>query len=128
MTIISVVLHVRPNFIPHFKANRRKRELRDICKQLSRGYAIRGVYHSHHTERKGGQFAPHLHLLIEVPDDRLDRFLDGLEDDLRHKDKRGYFQLSPRSSWVLERDGHRLWEYVLGTGRKHIPEIVYGRV
>ena len=128
MTIVSVVLHVRPNFIPHFKANRRRRELRDICKQLARGYESLGVYHSHHTERKGGQFAPHLHLLIEVPDDRLDRFQDGLDDDLRHKDQHGYFQLSPRSSWVLSADKLRLWQYVLGAGRKHTPEIVYGRV
>lgn len=128
MPIISVVLHVRPNFIQHFKANRRRRELRDICKQLSRGYESLGVYHSHHTERKGGEFAPHLHLVIEVSSGCLSRFVDGLEGDLRHKDKRGYFQLSPRSSWVLAADKLRLWQYVLGTDRKHIPEIVYGRV
>lgn len=128
MTIVSVVLHIKPNFIPHFKAKKRKRELHHICKQLSRGYETLGVYHPHHTERKGGDFAPHLHLLITVPDNCLERFLDGLESDLRHKDKREYFQLSPRGSWVLSADKLRLWQYVLGAGRKHVPEIVYGRV
>ena len=143
MTIISVVLHVRPNFSAHFRANRRKRLQSKICKELSRGFPALGVYHSSHSEEKGGDFAPHIHLIFEVPNDRLERFLDGLKEDLHHKDKQGYFDLSPRHMWKVQDEKISAWAYALGNGnadikggikpkgesrRKHMPEIVYGRV
>jgi len=132
MTIVSVVLHVRPNHTRLFRDSSRRRTLHRICKELARGFPSIGVYHSHHSERKGGLFAPHLHFLVDVPDDRLAAFLAGLPQDLRLKDSSQLFELSPRSSWRTSceplHQAVALWAYVLGTGRKHLPPIVYGRV
>lgn len=77
--------------------------------------------------RKGGVFAPHIHLFVYVPDERLEQYLDQLPSDLMKKDKTGYFQLSDREHWVLDFDD-RLLAYCYGSTRKHLPEIVYGRV
>ncbi len=132
MTIISVVLHVHPKHARLFHDSARKRILHRICKELARGFPALCVYHSHHSERKGGAFAPHLHLCLDVPDDRLAAFLAGLPQDLRLKDSSHLFELSPRSSWRTSceplHQAVALWAYVLGTGRKHLPPIVYGRV
>lgn len=130
--IVSVVLHVRPQQARLFRDNSRRRIQHRICKELSRGLPSIGVYHSHHSERKGGAFAPHLHLCLDVPDSRLAAFLDGLPNDLRVKDSSQLFELSPRSSWRTSCEplgqAVALWAYVLGAGRKHLPPIVYGRV
>ena len=143
MKSVSIVLDVKPAFIPHFRANRRKRLQREICKGLARGFPALGVYHSNQSEEKGGGFDPHIHLIVEVPDDCLRKFLDGLEDDLHHKDRQGYFNLSPRHLWKIQDAKIAAWSYALGDGnadrqgsikpkgesrRKHMPEIVLGRV
>ena len=143
MKSVSIVLDVKPAFIPHFRANRRKRLQREVCKELSRGFPALGVYHSNQSEEKGGDFAPHIHLIVDVPDDRLEQFLDGLEEDLRCKDTQGYFNLSPRHTWKIQDGKIAAWTYTLGNAnadqkdsikpkgesrRKHIPEIVLGRV
>lgn len=132
MTIVSVVLHVRPNYTRLFRDSSRRRILHRICKELARGFPSIGVYHSHHSLKKGGGFAPHLHLCLDVPEDRLERFLDGLQEDLRVKDSSHLFALSPREKWETSREplhqAVKLWAYVLGTGRKHLPSIVYARV
>lgn len=132
MTIVSIVLHVRPRQTRLFRESSRLRTLHRICKEISRGFTSIGVYHSHHSLKKGGAFAPHLHLCIDVPADRLATFLDGLPQDLRLKDSSHLFELSPREKWETSSETlHQavaLWAYVLGTGRKHLPPIVYGRV
>ena len=128
MTIVSVVLHVQRRRTHLFRDSSRRRTLRRICKELSRGFQFLAAYHSHHSERKGGAFAPHLHLAVEVPDDRLECFLDGLPDDLQVKDTSGLFELSPRCTWRTSCESlHQataLWAYALGAGRKHLPLIV----
>lgn len=128
MTIVSVVLHVRPRQTRLFRDSARRRTLHRICKELARGFPGIGVYHSHHSERKGGAFAPHLHLCLDVPDDRLTAFLDGLPQDLRLKDSSQLFELSPRAKWETSGEPLNqavgLWAYALGTGRKHLPLIV----
>jgi hypothetical protein len=68
MTIVSIVLHVRPKRTHLFRDTARKRIQHRICKNMSRGFTSLGVYHSHHSERKGGDFAPHIHLAVDVPD------------------------------------------------------------
>lgn len=132
MTIVSIVLHVRPRQTHLFRDSTRRRTLHRICKELARGFASLGVYHSHQSERKGGDFAPHIHLAVDVPDDRLEQFLDGLPQDLRLKDSSQLFELSPREKWETSSEQlHQavgLWAYVLGSGRQHLPTIVYGRV
>lgn len=128
MIFVSLVIDVQSAFYPHFRANRRKRLLRSICKELSRGLPALGVYHSNHSKRKGGGFAPHCHLIVEVPSNQLERFLDGLPHDLSRKDKSRYFSLSPREKWIVQTDKIDGWTYVLGAEREHLPEIVYGRV
>lgn len=132
MTIVSVVLHVRPNHTRLFRDSSRRRTLHRICKEISRGFSCLCVYHSHHSERKGGQFAPHLHLCLDVPEDRLAAFLGGLSQDLRLKDRSHLFELSPREKWETSSEPlHQavaLWAYLLGASRKHLPSIVYGRV
>lgn len=129
MPIVSIVLHVHPNRTRLFRDSSRRRTLHRICKELARGFPALGVYHSHHSERKGGAFAPHLHLCLDVPDDRLAQFLDGLPHDLRLKDSSKLFLLAPRNSWRTSCEPlHQtvgLWAYVLGAGRKHLPTIVY---
>ena len=127
MTKISIVIEVKPEFIQHFRQNRRRRLLRQISKHLSRGFQAIAIYHSHNTERKGGEFAPHIHLIVSVPDERLEQYLDLLPSDLVIKDKTGYFRLSDRERWAVDTDD-TLLTYSLGSGRKHLPEIVYGRV
>jgi nitrogen regulatory protein PII len=127
MKKISVVIEVKPEFITHFRQSRRRRLLRQVSKQLSRGFTTIGIYHSHNTERKGGEFLPHVHLIVSVPDEKLEQYLDQLPSDLLKKDKTGYFQLSDRKRWVLDFNDSLL-TYCLGSGRKHLPEIVYGRV
>lgn len=132
MTIVSVVLHVRAKKTHLFRDSARKRALHRICKDLSRGFHSLAVYHSHHSLKKGGAFAPHLHLCLDVPQERLAAFLDGLPHDLALKDRSQLFELSPRKKWKTSSEPlHQavaLWAYVLGTGRKHLPLIVYGRV
>jgi len=127
MTNISVVIEVKPKYFPHFKQTLRRRLLSQVSKQLSRGFPTYGIYHSHNTEHKGGEFNPHVHLLVSVPDECLERFLDGLPTDLEQKDETGYFQLSDHNRWVLDFDGSLL-AYSLGSERRHLPKIVYGRV
>ena len=128
MTIVSVVLHVRSKKTHLFRDSARRRTLHRISKELSRSFPSLAVYHSHHSERKGGAFAPHLHLAVDVPDDRLAAFLDGLPQDLRIKDSSQLFELSPRNSWRTSCEplsqAVGLWSYALGTGRKHLPLIV----
>jgi hypothetical protein len=130
--IISVSLHVRHNKTNLFRHSARRRQQHRICKELSRGFTALGVYHSHHSERKGGAFAPHIHLIFDVPELHVATFLNGLQDDLRLKDRSQLFELSPRSSWRTSseplQNAVTLWAYVLGSGRKHLPEIIYGRV
>ena len=132
MTIVSLVLHVRPNHTHLFRDSSRLRSLHRTSKELSRGFPCLCVYHSHHSLKKGGGFAPHLHLCIDVPEDRLERFLGGLQEDLRVKDSSHLFALSPREKWQTSceplHQAVKLWAYVLGTGRKHLPSIVYARV
>ena len=134
MKFVSVVVHVRREFRPHFllqgplQENKRKRHYRYICKELSRGLPALGVFHSHHSEKKGGAFAPHCHLIVEVPNNRLERFLSGLPTDLLYKDKQGYFSLSAPSEWIIQDEKVNGWQYALGAGRKHTPEIVLGKV
>ena len=134
MKFVSVVVHVRREFYPHFRLqgplqeNRRKRHYRSICKELSRGLPALGVFHSHHSEKKGGAFAPHCHLIVQVPNDRLERFLRGLGADLRQKDKHCYFSLSAPSEWIIQDEKVDCWQYVLGNDRRHLPEIVLGKV
>lgn len=132
MTIVSVVLHVRPRQTPLFRDSSRRRILHRICKELARGFPSIGVYHSHHSLKKGGAFAPHLHLCLDVPQERLAAFLDGLPQDLNLKDSSRLFELSPRKKWETSNEplhqAVKLWAYVLGTGRKHLPSIVYARV
>ena len=128
MIFVSVVVHVQSSFYPHFRENPRRRLLRGICKELSRGLPAIGVYHSHHSERKGGGFAPHCHLIVEVAPHRLEQFLNGLPQDLISKDKSGYFSLSPRKKWRIQSEKINAWQYILGPKRKHLPEIIYGRV
>jgi hypothetical protein len=128
MTIVSVVLHVQRRHTHLFRDTSRRRTLHRVCKELSRGYQTLAVYHSHHSERKGGAFAPHLHLAVDVPDDRLAGFLDGLPHDLQVKDSSALFQLSPRGTWRTSCEPlHQaidLWAYALGADRKHLPLIV----
>ena len=83
MTIVSIVLHVRPNHTRLFRDSSRRRILHRICKELARGFPCIGVYHSHHSLKKGGAFAPYLHMCMDVPGDRLERFLDGLQEVVR---------------------------------------------
>jgi hypothetical protein len=117
MTIVSVVLHVQRRHTHLFRDSSRRRTLHRICKELSRGFQFLAAYHSHHSERKGGAFAPHLHLIVDVPEERVDCFLDGL-----------LHELSPRSTWRTSCEPlHQavdLWAYALGAGRKHLPLIV----
>jgi len=127
MTNISVVIEVKPKFFPHFRRKPRRRLLRQVSKQLSRGFPTIGIYHSHNTERKAGAFSPHVHLIVSVPDERLEKFLEQLPTDFAKKEKTGYFQLSDREHWAFDFDD-RMLIYCLGAGRKHLPEIVYGRV
>jgi hypothetical protein len=127
MKKISIVIEIKPKFIPHFRQNRRRRLLHQVSKQLSRGFPAYGIYHSHNTERKGGEFAPHIHLIVTVSDKRLEQYLDQLPNDLLMKDKTGYFQLSDRKRWAFDCNDNLL-TYCLGSTRKHLPEIVYGRV
>ena len=132
MTIISIVLHVRPNKTHLFRHSARKRTQHRTCKEIARGFPALGVYHSHNSERKGGAFAPHIHLIFDVPEPNFVTFLNGLQDDLRIKDNSQLFELSPRTWWRTSCEplhhAVTLWAYVLGSGRKHLPEIVYGRV
>lgn len=128
MTIVSVVLHVQRRHVHLFRDTSRRRTLHRICKELSRGYQSLAVYHSHHSERKGGAFAPHLHLIVDVPDSRRAAFLDGLPQDLAIKDTSQLFELSPCSTWRTSceplHQAIELWAYALGAGRKHLPLIV----
>jgi hypothetical protein len=128
MTIVSVVLHVQRRHMHLFRDTSRRRTLHRVCKELSRGFMFLAVYHSHHSKRKGGAFAPHLHLAVDVPDNRLAVFLDGLPQDLRIKDSSQLFELSPLSSWQTSCEplmqAIDLWAYAVGTGRKHLPLIV----
>lgn len=128
MTIVSVVLHVQRRHTHLFRDSARRRTLHRVCKELSRGFRFLAAYHSHHSERKGGAFAPHLHLILDVPEDRLECFLDGLTDDLQVKDTSGLFELSPRCTWRTSceplRQATALWAYALGGDRKHLPLIV----
>jgi len=128
MTIVSVVLHVQRRHTHLFRNSPRRRTLHRVCKELSRGFQTLAVYHSHHSERKGGAFAPHLHLIVDVPEERLECFLDGLPQDLRTKDTSGLFELSPRGTWRTSCEplpqAIDLWAYALGAGRKHLPLIV----
>jgi len=128
MTIVSVVLHVQRRHTHLFRDSARRRTLHRVCKELSRGFRFLAAYHSHHSERKGGAFAPHLHLCVDVPDSRLAAFLDGLPQDLAIKDTSELFQLSPRSSWLTSRQSLQeavgVWAYALGAGRKRLPLIV----
>jgi len=127
MKFVSIALHVHSDFYAHFWRSDRKRTLSRICKELSRSFPALGVYHSHNTEKKGGEFSPHIHLIIHVPTDRLSQFLDGLEADLRTKDKQGYFILSPRKQWVVKDDALDLTIYTLGEGRRNMPIIVHAK-
>lgn len=128
MTIVSVVLHVKRHHTHLFRNSSRRRTLHRVCKELSRGFRFLAAYHSHHSERKGGAFAPHLHLILDVPEDRLECFLNGLPHDLHVKDTSGLFELSPRSTWRTSCEplpqAIDLLAYALGAGRKHLPLIV----
>ena len=95
------------------------------CKQIARSYPAIAYKHTHQSNRKGGFYRPHTHLVVAVPDDKEQLWLNGLQDELNRVDKYGIFTTSPRNKWELVRSLPNLLNYLIGDGRQHTPTLVY---
>lgn len=121
---VAFVIEIKSAHRKHFQQKTQRRLLRNISKQLSRGFPAQGFYHSHNTQKKGSKFSPHIHMIVELPEEKVTEFFDGLHADLALKDKTGYFALSDKEHWKRDTDIKYL-EYCLGPYRNHLPEIIY---
>ena len=101
------------------------KQIRKACKQIARNYPAIAYKHTHQSNRKGGFYRPHTHLVVAVPDDKEQLWLNGLQDELDRVDKYGIFSSSPRHKWEVIRNPPRFLNYLIGDVRQHTPMLVY---
>lgn len=97
----------------------------NITKTVADSFDCISYYHSHTTERKGGYFSPHLHIIIAVDEDK--------ELDW-HNSVRDRFKQASSSLWTLSNECDprspvqtlfKTINYCCGTGRKHPGLYIY---
>ena len=96
------------------------------CQAVAREYPAIGYLHTHQTTALGGKFAPHIHLLIAVPNERFERWSTGVKADLARRFAPSSVELSDPHLWVF--DPHSpvgLLRYIIGCNRLQAPEPVY---
>ena len=94
------------------------------CKQIARNYPAIAYKHTHQSNRKGGFYRPHAHLVVAVPDNKELLWLNGLQDELNRVDKYGIFRMAKAKPEVV-RNLFRLLSYLIGDVRQHTPMLVY---
>lgn len=96
------------------------------CKAVAREYPAYGYLHTHQKQSLGGKFAPHTHLFIALPDERVELWKAGAKADLARRFAPSLIELSDPDSWVFDPDSSvSLLRYVAGQGRWFTPIPVY---
>lgn len=96
------------------------------CKAVARDYPALGYFHTHQTVARGGNFAPHIHLFLMLPNDRMSLWTAGAKADLARRFAPTVFELSDPGSWVVDPDNPlRLLRYAIGQDRNQTPVPAY---
>jgi hypothetical protein len=123
-----LLLKLRPAHYPNAFSS--SEYLDKICKQICVSLAYKfsgiGVLHTHQKRSLGGNYAPHIHLFLDIPIDQIDAYESKIENLKKRKDKNNIFHIVPN------KDGIRLinnWQthlrYLLGEARTHLPKEVF---
>ena len=101
-------------------------EMQKICAQLASGFTAFGYYHSHTSQRKGGRFSPHIHLVIAIPKTEFQRWQNNVELEFKKSGLDKSFKLcntsDPRAKVY---DLYKLMNYLAGSKRIYLPEPIY---
>lgn len=95
--LASVVLTFRATNLPP------KRQWQ-ACQAVARDYPAYGYFHTHQKHERGGKFAPHIHLFIMLPDERVQLWISRAKADLARRFAPSIIELSNSKDWVLEPD------------------------
>lgn len=96
------------------------------CQAVARDYPALGYLHTHQKTALGGKLAPHIHLIVAVPQNRIGQWQAGAKADLARRFAPTAFTLSDPDSWVLNPDDPvAMLKYVSGQERHHQPTPVY---
>lgn len=107
-------------------ANLNDKQRWKACRAVAREYPAIGYLHTHQTAAKGGKFAPHTHLFIALPGERVELWKAGAKADLARRFAPSQIELSDPDTWVLNPDRPvALLQYVIGQNRWFTPSPVY---
>lgn len=96
------------------------------CRAVARDYPALGYLHSHQTAARGSKHAPHIHLFLMLPDDRVALWSAGAKADLVRRFAPAVIELSDPDTWVINPDNPvSLLRYAIGQDRQHTPQPVY---
>lgn len=99
------------------------------CQAVARDYPAYGYLHTHQKPEKGGKFAPHIHLFIMLPDERIQLWTDSAEADLARRFAPNVIELSNPEDWVLEPDNRiAILGYAADPWRKPEPVQAYWKI
>ena len=108
------------------------KDWRQVSKVLAREHPSIGIWHGYETRNKGGRRRPHVHLLLNVPETKQQRFLDGLDDALHGHGKVrccGQIEMvpdtTPNQRHLKIKNWRSLLRHCLGVGRQHLPVEVW---
>ena len=101
-------------------------ETQKICARLANGFTAFAYYHSHKSQRKGGRFSPHIHLVIAIPKNEFRHWQDNVELGFKTSGLDLNFTLcnirDPRAKVC---DLSKLMNYLVGDKRVYLPEPIY---
>jgi hypothetical protein len=96
------------------------------CRAVARDYPSLGYFHSHQTAARGAKLAPHIHLFLMLPDDRVSLWKAGAKADLARRFDPALFELSSPKGWIIDPDSPAgLLRYAIGQDRSHTPVPAY---
>ena len=105
---------------------RSNKVLKDICQGLTNGYRGIGVLHSHSKASLGSYGCPHLHILLDVPTDKLDIFHNSLKSrkQERLRNIKDISIVNDKNKAIIK-NWRRYLAYILGNKRLNLPHIVW---
>ena len=86
-----------------------------------------GVYHSHHKQRLGGAYSPHVHVVLHIPEDEQQEYEQNLDKYKSRVDKKNHFIIAPNNGERKVKNICKFVAYLLGERRLHNPELKWQR-
>ena len=123
-----LLLKLRPAHYPSVYSS--TEYLDKICKQICVSLAYKfsgiGVLHTHQKRRFGGNYAPHIHLFLDIPIDQIEQYEAKINNLKKRKDKNNIFHILPNKDDIrLINNWQSHLRYLLGESRIHLPKEVF---